>query len=104
MRCLGKGLGFVAAVLTMTALVGTPAPALAASSACKSIAGVPSPNPREGVQPNVIDRGLALAPIAHGTDPLENPSGVITHFGLLSDGTKTEPDENTYLVLNKNPG
>jgi hypothetical protein len=46
-----------------------------------------------------------------GSDPLENPSGVITRFGFLNDfpdpepvePTKTEPDENTYLVLNS-PG
>jgi hypothetical protein len=29
---------------------------------------------------------------------------VITEFGNLSDGTRTEPDENTYLVLDHNPG
>src|SRR5437762_1021648 len=73
-------------------------------SAVKTINGVTSANPREGVQPNVLDPGLVLQRVAIGTDPLENPSGVITNFGLLSDGTKTEPDENTYLVLNKNPG
>ena len=32
-----------------------------------------------------------------GVAPLENPSGVITNFGLLSTGTPTEPDENLYL-------
>jgi hypothetical protein len=70
----------------------------------KTITGVPSANPAEGVQPTTVGAGLALAPIARGTDPLENPSGVITHFGLLSDQTKTEPDQNTYLVLTRNPG
>jgi Alkaline phosphatase PhoX len=73
-------------------------------SAFKKITGVPSANPREGVQPNLLGPGYALARIVSGTDPLENPSGVITHFGLLSNQTKTEPDENTYLVLNRNPG
>ncbi len=44
--------------------------------------------------------------IAEGADPLENPSGVITTFGNLNDtgSTRTEPDENTYLVLDDNPG
>ena len=73
-------------------------------SAFKTITGVTSANPREGVQPNVIAPGYALEPIAKGTDPLENPSGVITRFGMLSDQTKTEPDQNMYLVLNRNPG
>ena len=35
---------------------------------------------------------------------MENPSGVITHFGHLSTGTLTEPDENTYLQFSSNPG
>src|SRR5581483_6933585 len=35
---------------------------------------------------------------------LENPSGPIVKFGLLADGTKTEPDENTYLEFERNPG
>jgi len=42
---------------------------------------------------------------------LENPSGVITNYGFLNDfppqpieATKTEPDENTYLVFEDNPG
>jgi len=30
---------------------------------------------------------------------LENPSAKITHYGLLADGTRTEPDQNLYLVL-----
>src|SRR5262249_52757473 len=30
--------------------------------------------------------------------------GVITTFGNLDDGTGTEPDQNTYLILDHNPG
>ena len=37
--------------------------------------------------------------VATGTDRLENPSGVITQFGVLSNDTNTEPDENTYVCL-----
>jgi len=62
-------------------------------------------------QPNRVLSGLALAAIARGTDPIENPSGLITRFGTLNDfppqtieATRTEPDENTYLVLAANPG
>jgi hypothetical protein len=36
--------------------------------------------------------------------PLENPSGVIISFGELSTGVGTEPDQNTYVVFNHNPG
>ena len=39
-----------------------------------------------------------------GHAALENPSGAITNFGFLSDGTLTEPDENAYLVFDSNPG
>jgi hypothetical protein len=72
--------------------------------------GVPSANPwgtgpsgsggtRAGTPPNVIVPTHQLHPVAVGTDPLENPSGVITTYGNLSNGTPTEPDENTYLVF-----
>jgi Bacterial protein of unknown function (DUF839) len=40
--------------------------------------------------------------VATGTDRLENPSGVITQFGVLSNDTNTEPDENTYVKREKN--
>ena len=56
------------------------------------------------IQGNVIASNFSLVRVAQGSDPLENPSGVITKFGLLSDGTRTEPDENTYLILDSNPG
>src|SRR5262247_2365530 len=85
------------------ALVSAP-PAQADGSAFNSFTHVPSANPAQGIQPTVVGGKLALQPIARGTDPIENPSGVITRFGLLSNQTKTEPDENTYLVLSNNPG
>jgi hypothetical protein len=55
--------------------------------------------------------GFKFQIVARGAMALENPSGVITRFGYLNDfppqtiePTKTEPDENTYLVLENNPG
>ncbi|HUL72831.1 MAG TPA: alkaline phosphatase PhoX [Vicinamibacterales bacterium] len=62
---------------------------------------VPAPNARAGSPANVIIDDYRLDRIAQGTDPLENPSGVITKFGFLNDGgpTKTEPDQNTYLEV-----
>jgi Alkaline phosphatase PhoX len=65
---------------------------------------VPNPRQRIGNPATVIADGYALKKTVDGSFPLENPSGVITQFGFLSTGTLTEPDENTYVVLNSNPG
>ena len=66
--------------------------------------GVPAANPHVGTPPTLIDPDFQLRLLANGAEPLENPSGIITNFGLLSNGTPTEPDENLYLVLDHNPG
>lgn len=66
--------------------------------------GVPAANAKAGTPATVIDPDFKLNVIASGIDALENPSGVITNFGVLGTGTLTEPDENTYLVLDHNPG
>jgi hypothetical protein len=68
--------------------------------------GVPFGNLRVDSPDNVIAPGFKLVRVAQGTDPLENPSGPITSYGYLSNTakTKTEPDENTYLVFDHNPG
>jgi hypothetical protein len=67
--------------------------------------GVPSANPK-GITTSstLIDPDFRTQLLATGTDLLENPSGVITKYGYLSDNTLTEPDENTYVVLRDNPG
>ncbi len=66
--------------------------------------GVHDANPAVGTTNNVLPSGFSLQKIAEGNDPLENPSGEITLFGLLSTGVRTEPDENTYLIFDHNPG
>jgi len=66
--------------------------------------GVAAANPRSGSPANIVADRFSLALLAQGTDPLENPSGVITTYGSLSNGTKTEPDENTYVMMDHNPG
>ncbi len=73
--------------------------------------GVPRANARVGHRRNLLPPNFSLRLVAQGNDALENPSGVITNFGFLNDAsiqpveaTKTEPDENTYLVLDQNPG
>src|SRR5262245_60407895 len=70
-----------------------------------------SANARSGHPENKVVGGMALKLVAQGSDALENPSGVITQFGYLNDfppqkveATKTEPDENTYVILEQNPG
>jgi hypothetical protein len=75
----------------------------------KLIGGVTKTNPANPAtmtSNNILPDGFSLRKIAEGADPLENPSGVITTFGNLNDNspTRTEPDENTYLVLDDNPG
>lgn len=66
--------------------------------------GIQGANPAVGTSDNVLPKGFTLQKIAEGVDPIENPSGKITMFGFLNDGTRTEPDENTYLVFDHNPG
>jgi uncharacterized protein DUF839 len=48
---------------------------------------------------NVYSTDFSATVVASGTDPLENPSGLITTYGKLSNGTNTEPDQNVYLTL-----
>lgn len=67
------------------------------------VSGVPLANP-VAVADNVHSPEFRPALVVEGVDALENPSGVITQFGLLSTGARTEPDENTYLILDHNPG
>jgi hypothetical protein len=61
--------------------------------------------PTPGVaQSSQIDPDFALRFVVRGTDPIENPSGVITTFGQLANGTHTEPDQNTFIVFRHSPG
>jgi Alkaline phosphatase PhoX len=72
---------------------------------------VPQARHRIAHPPTLIAPQYKLKEIVNGFAPLENPSGIITNFGFLNDfppqpieATKTEADENTYLVFNDNPG
>jgi hypothetical protein len=72
--------------------------------------GVPNANPKAGHPPNVVAQGFDLHGVVQGSSQLENPTGIFDSFGFLGDGgpphveaTKTEPDENLYLVLH-HPG
>jgi hypothetical protein len=76
------------------------------------VGGVPSANTRSGSPADILATGYSRTVLATGTEALENPSGIITRYGYLSDSagqasgleTKTEPDQNTYLTLTHNPG
>src|SRR5439155_17952589 len=68
----------------------------------EKVSGVPAANPVV-ISPNVLSPEFMAGLTAEGLDLLENPSGLITRFGNLSDGSRTEPDENTYLILDHNP-
>jgi Bacterial protein of unknown function (DUF839) len=74
------------------------APALA-DGAGPFVNGVASAQPATGSPANVYSSDFTAAIVANGTDPLENPSGLITTYGKLSDGTNSEPDQNMYLTL-----
>lgn len=99
-----------AGMLLLSLTVGLPAFRAAGASELRND-GVASANPRIAgtSRPTVIAKGFALSLRARGYMPLENPSGLIARFGFLDDvppiePSKTEPDENTYLVLDHNPG
>ena len=72
--------------------------------------GVPSAQPDSGSPANLLASGFTFKTIAKGADPLENPSPIQTTYGYLNDNadplarTRTEPDQNTYLATNSNPG
>ncbi len=88
---------------TSLAIVGTLA-SVRAGGPAKLNGNVASANQRVGHPDNVVMNGFGLQLVAQGSEPLENPSGSITNFGLLSDGTPTEPDQNVYLDFPENPG
>src|SRR5256886_4445534 len=69
----------------------------------EKVSGVPAANP-VAISPNVSSPEFIAGLVNQGADVIENPSGVITSFGNLDDGSRTEPDENTYLILDHNPG
>jgi hypothetical protein len=66
--------------------------------------GVKFAKQRVGHPNSKVASGFTLQQLVTGSDPLENPSGPITKFGILTDGTLTEADENTYVVMDSNPG
>ena len=78
--------------------------------------GVPNAQPRVGTPPNIFANGFTATPVAQGSDALENAVGQYARYGYVSDqglgsdvptsglDTKSEPDQNTYVVTRRNPG
>jgi hypothetical protein len=93
------------------AIGGVAVVAVAAAAGAQIVGGVPTANQRSGSPANVVVKGVTLERVVNGNDVLENPAGIFTRYGYLDDSTlqtdgqptKTEPDQNTYLVTG-NPG
>src|SRR5437667_2378307 len=102
-RLQAKICALVAASMALATMAASTAAADNLKVFNERVSGVPSANP-VSVADNLYSPEFVPGLVAEGIDLLENPSGVITEFGHLSDGTFTEPDENTYLILDHNPG
>jgi len=98
-----KSCSFAAVIAALATVAASNAAAVQLTVFDKIVSGVPLANP-EVISDNVFSPEFIPGLVAEGIDLLENPSGLITEFGYLSDGTNTEPDENTYLILDHNPG
>ncbi|HXF32336.1 MAG TPA: hypothetical protein VN522_12520 [Solirubrobacterales bacterium] len=77
---------------------------LAGVAVAQIVSGVPSAQPAEGSTANLLATGFTTKIVAEGSDVLENPTATQTKYGFLNDGTRTEPDQNTYLVTTSDPG
>jgi hypothetical protein len=77
---------------------------LAGVAVAQIASGVPSARPAEGSPANLLATGFTTKTVATGSEALENPTATQTEYGFLDDGTRTEPDQNTYLVTTSNPG
>ena len=98
-----KSSSLVAVAVALATMAASQAAAERVTVFDKIVSGVPAANPVV-VTDNVFSPEFTPGLVAEGIDLLENPSGLITQFGDLGDGTRTEPDENNYLILDHNPG
>jgi hypothetical protein len=98
-----KACALVAISLALVTMVASRAAADDVRVFDEKVSGVPAANPVV-ISNNVLSPKFTAGLVAEGLDVLEDPSGLITLFGNLSDGSRTEPDENAYLILDHNPG
>jgi len=97
---------------TLTVAAAGAVAVTATAIAVAAITGIPNAQPRSGSPANQFAEGWTATPLVAGQSPLENPAGIYTRYGYLSDAalqadgqdTKTEPDQNTYLSTGKGPG
>src|SRR5215470_11132442 len=98
-----KACSLVGTTIALTAMAASTAVAADVRVFDEKVSGVPAAKP-VAISPNVLSPEFTAGLVAQGANLLENPSGLITGFGNLSNGNRTEPDENTYLILDHNPG
>jgi hypothetical protein len=98
-----KSCSLVATIVALAAMAASNAAADNVRVFNENVSGVPAANP-VAIADNLYSPEFSPALAVEGLDLLENSSGVITKFGNLSTGGRTEPDENTYLILDHNPG
>ena len=126
---MGSHLRFtLPAGLAATAVAAVAATGVAATGDDPQFTAVPSANTRaSGYAPaSRLGGGLEQIAWARGATALENPSGIVTHYGYENDtpspddasvpqmvpanlsspqeAQKTEPDKNTYLVFDRRAG
>ena len=98
-----KSRSLVAATIALATIAASTVAADQVRVFNKRVSGVPAASP-EAIADNVFAPEFDPDLVVEGMDLLENLSSVITRFGNLSDCSRTEPDENTYLILDHNPG
>src|SRR5437667_12103347 len=69
----------------------------------EKVSGVPAANPVV-VSDNIFSPEFAPGLVVEGIDLLDNPSGLITQFGCISDGINTESDQKSNLIIDTNHG
>src|ERR1035437_6650105 len=105
--------------MSQTLISAAIAAALTGGAFAAELTPVSSANPKTvGVtSPNVLSPELRQIVAAQGSILVENPTDTVKYYGYLSnvpsllpafgsvvEATKTEPDKNTYLVLNDRVG
>jgi hypothetical protein len=98
-----KACSFAAISIALVTMAGSNAAADHVRVFNEKVSGVPAAKP-VAISPSVLSPEFSAWTVEQGAHLLENPSGIITWFGNLDDGARTEPDENTYLILDHNPG
>ncbi|MFO1352721.1 MAG: phosphatase [Gammaproteobacteria bacterium] len=107
-----------------TSALAAPLTLVSLSALAAGITPIPNANPKTAgiVTANNLSPELAEIALASGATPLENPAGLLKFYGYAGDGpmvpapgdvqstshnveaTKTEPDKNTYLILDRQQG